>query len=202
MREKTLTIDDLLCMLDEIEPGQGRRGYELLVETFRQGPQAALYAQIEQMSDDARIDRRKIGWEREAVLHHRHLDRLLTLEPHQLALELAEGIDMETADFHALLRLCAARRARGEGDAEKLAGLEQALATYASPASSLDVGEALQKLDTVIVELVDACTSEMSARLAHTRAVQYLLARVMRELRASAGPHLPLPGGSEPDDER
>lgn len=126
MPEEVFTIEDVLCVLDEIEPGEHRRAYQVLVACLREGSLGELYHQIEQMAEDAGTDRQLVGWEREAVLHHRTVDRLLgsaSCEP------LAELFGDETLeiDLQALLNVCGARRQRGGGNAERLEGIEQTL---------------------------------------------------------------------------
>lgn len=188
MPEKTFTIEDLLCMLDEVEPGRGRRGYELLVATFRQGPQAELYAQIEQMAEDAGTDRSRIGWEREAVEAHRTLERLLAAEPAELTQELAGGLDPTHADHPTLLRICTARRARGEGEDEKLAALATELSAFAPEPYHEHVRRVQEKLDAVLDELMLAYAAEEGPAPARRQAAQHLLARALRELRALEQP--------------
>lgn len=182
MEEKTLTIEDLLCMLDEIEPGQGRRGYELLVATFRQGQYAKLYAQIEQMAEDAGTDRNKVGWEREAFLLNQHLDYLLGLDPDRRVLELAAGIGMVADDYETLLRICTTRRVRGEGDIAELTALEHHLTAILQDKRAPKISAAQESLDLAIEQLVRAYTERVGAKLAHQKTTQYLLARVCREL--------------------
>jgi hypothetical protein len=182
-------------MLDEIEPGQGRRGYQALITTLRQGPQAELYRQLEQMAEDAGTDRQKVGWEREAFLHNQQVDHLLTLDPDALTLELAEAADMGVSDYHTLVKICAARRGRNESDEAKLAALELELSSIGPPGASPLVGQALERLDKALRHLVNACAVEVHPATARTLAAQYVLARVLRELRADDPPAQPLMAG-------
>src|SRR5262249_11528314 len=160
------TIEDILCMLDEVEPGKGRRGYELLITTLRQGPQAELYRQIEQMAIDAGTDRSKVGWEREAVTHHRTLNRLLTLDAENLRLALAAGADLVATDLAAMVKICASRRARGQGDAVQLAALETELVASFQDSIIPGISEAQQTLDLAVEELVSAYAERVGPRLA------------------------------------
>ena len=186
MEEKTLTIEDVLCMLDEIEPGKGRRGYEALITTLRQSPNAHLYQQIEQMAAEAGTDRSKVGWEREAVSQHRMLDHLLTLDPETLELELSAGVDLAVTDYQALMRLCVVRRGRsGPEEDAQLEALGLALSTLGLSTPSPEVEQALDKLDRTVGELQLAYKKEVGTQIASSRVTQHLLARGLRELRAT-----------------
>jgi len=126
MSEEVFTIDDVLSLLDEVEPKRGGRAYEALITSLREGPLSELYRRIEEMADDAGTDRRLVGWEREAVLHHRTVESLLGSESWEQVAELIAEDALEI-DYQALLNICAARRRRGEGDPERLEGVERAL---------------------------------------------------------------------------
>lgn len=126
MSKGAFTIEDVLSLLDEIEPKRGGRAHEALVMSLREGPLAELYRQIEQMAEDAGTDRELVGWEREAVLHHRTVDRLLGSGSSEPLAELF-GDDALEIDLQALLNVCGARRQRGGGNSERLEGIEQTL---------------------------------------------------------------------------
>lgn len=125
MSEVAVTIDDVLCVLDEIEAGEQRHAHRVFLGILSQSASAEVYREIEQMAEDAGTDRRLVGWEREAVLHHRAVDRLLGSERWED--EPARVEELIEADLEALLRVCAARRGRGEADRERLEGIERTL---------------------------------------------------------------------------
>lgn len=132
MTAKPLTHHDLATLFATADTGESSPARRALLALASRAPFDQMYREIEQMAEDAGISRGLEGWELDAVADNQLFDRLLEAGGWEDAATVLDARGEAEVDYDSLLRICEARKRRGEGDSKRLEAIEKKLRATAA----------------------------------------------------------------------